>query len=133
MEKGEQLHDGATVLVVEDDTAVRESLTMLLEAAGFRVESFASAKEFLGRCEPEQPGCLILDVRLPGMSGIELHEELVRRGADLPTIFLTGHGSREVSAEARLRGVVAVFQKPCPPDELIEAVGNAIGTVRDST
>jgi FixJ family two-component response regulator len=129
----EQQRDRATVLVVEDDTAVRESLTLLLEAAGFRVESFSSAKDFLHRGEPAQSGCLILDVRLPGMSGIELHEELMRRGVTLPTIFLTGHGSPEVSGESRQPGVVAVLEKPCPPDELIEAVGNAIGTVRGSS
>jgi len=127
MGMGEQRHDEATVFVVEDDTAVRESLILLLEAAGFRVESFASAKEFLAGSAPRQPGCLILDVRLPGMSGIELHEELVRRGFTPATIFLTGHGSPEVSGDANLCGVVAVLEKPCSPEELIKAVSSAIG------
>jgi two-component system response regulator FixJ len=123
-----QPREAPTVFVVEDDPAVRDSLTFLIASSDLRVESFASATDFLAVHEPKRPGCLVLDVRLPGMSGVELHEQLVRAGTSLPTIFLTGHAPPEVSEEARRRGVVAVFEKPCPPEELIAAIHKAIGT-----
>jgi FixJ family two-component response regulator len=119
--------DTPTVVLVEDDPPVRESLTAVIEASGLRVKSFASAKDFLAACDPQQASCLVLDVGLPGPSGIALHEELVRHDVCLPTIFLTGHAPPDVSDEARRRGVVAVFEKPCHPDQLIEAILSAIG------
>jgi two-component system response regulator FixJ len=118
----EQPPDGPTVFLVEDDAVVRDSLVVLVEVEGFRVEAFSSAADFLASYDPTRPGCLVLDVRLPDMSGTELHERLLRAGIRLPTIFLTGHAPPEMSEESRSRGVVAVFEKPCPADDLVEAI-----------
>jgi FixJ family two-component response regulator len=116
-----------TVFLVEDDVAVRESLTLLFKLSNLRVESFASAQEFLAGYDPKRPGCLVLDVHLPGIDGVELHRRLTRDGAYVPTIFLTGHAPPDVSEENLRRGVIAVFEKPCAPEALIEAVRGALG------
>ncbi len=115
-----------TVFVVEDEPAVRESLTMVVESWGLRVEAFASAKEFLARHDASRRGCLVLDVHLSDTSGVELHERLVRAGTCIPTIFVTGHAPPGMSEESRERGVVAVFEKPCPPDALLAAIRKAL-------
>lgn len=121
--------DEPTVFLVEDDDAVRESLTALVELSNLRVESYGSATEFLSSYDPGRRGCLVLDVHLPGgTSGVDLHDQLTRDGAFLPTIFLTGHAPPEVSEESRRRGVVAVFEKPCSPDDLIDAIHRALTT-----
>ena len=118
--------DDASVVLVEDDTAVRDSLVSMFELAGFRVESFESGSQFLSAYDPERRGCLVLDVNLPGMSGTELHDRLIAAGTVIPTVFLTGHAPPEVSEEARKQGVVAVFEKPCLPAELIRVVERAL-------
>ena len=117
--------DRATVVLVEDDASVRRSLTLLLDVEGFAVESFSSAKELLGGCNPPRPACMLLDVRLPGMSGVELYQALVADGRSLPVVFLTGHGPPELS-EALRHGVVRMLEKPCDPDVLLEAIREAI-------
>jgi two-component system, LuxR family, response regulator FixJ len=119
---------GSTVFIVEDDASVRDSLVTLFEMSNLQVEAFASGKEFLSRYDPKRRGCLVLDVNLPGMSGTELHDRLTAAGTTIPTVFLTGHAPPAVSEEARRRGVVAVFEKPCMPEKLIDAVRDAIGT-----
>jgi FixJ family two-component response regulator len=124
-----QRADATTIFIVDDDAAVRDSLAMLVELSGFRVESFACATDFLAAYDPPRPGCLILDVRLPDMSGPELHELLVRKGVHVPTIFLTGHAPLRESPESRRRGVVAVFEKPCPAEELIDVIRKATAGV----
>jgi FixJ family two-component response regulator len=121
-----QTPDEPTVFLVEDDAAVRNSLALVIELSNLRVELFASGKEFLDQHDPKRRGCLVLDVHLPGMSGIELHEQLVSEGTYFPTIFLTGHDPPHISEEARRRGVVAVFEKPCPPEALIDAIRKAL-------
>jgi FixJ family two-component response regulator len=120
------MSDSPTVFLVEDDAAVRDSLVSMFELAGFNVESFESGPHFLSHHDPERRGCLVLDVNLPGMTGTELHEQLAAAGTVIPTVFLTGHAPPEVSEKARKQGVVAVFEKPCVPAELIRAVAQAL-------
>ena len=111
-----------TVFVVDDDDAVRDSLRLLLKSAGIPAEAFGSAQEFLAVYDAAQPGCLVLDVRMPGMSGLELQEELNARGAMLPIIFITGHGDVPMAVEAMQRGAMDFLQKPFRDQDLLDAV-----------
>jgi FixJ family two-component response regulator len=115
-----------TVYVVEDDAAVRDALAQLLEGRRFRVKLFESAERFLEACEPGQAGCLLLDLRLPGMSGIDLQETLAARGIDLPIIFLTGHGDVPSSVRALRAGAVDFLQKPADGRTLLARVSEAL-------
>jgi DNA-binding NtrC family response regulator len=110
------------VCVVDDDAAIRESISSLLRAEGIRVETYASAKEFLGRVSREQPSCLVLDVDLPGLSGLDLQRELVRMDVVIPTIFLTGHGDIPMSVRAIQAGALDFLTKPVDPDDLLGAI-----------
>ena len=115
----------AVVYVVDDDEAVRDSLRWLLEANGFRVQVFASAEEFLNADRPgriDRPGCLLLDVRMPGMSGLQLHDELLRRGSTLPLIFITGHGDVGMAVSSMKKGAVDFLEKPFSDEELCAVV-----------
>jgi FixJ family two-component response regulator len=94
-----------TVFIVDDDAGVRDSLAMLLELKGFRTRTFAAAEAFLAEYRPEWPGCLVLDLRMPGMTGLELQAELARRGSTLPVIIVTAHGNRDHTHRAPGRGV----------------------------
>ncbi len=115
------------VYVVDDDEAVRDSMRWLLEANGFEVSTFASAEEFLARLpEPEPIGCLLLDVRMPGMSGLELHEELVRRGSALPLIFVTGHGDVPMAVSRMKKGAHDFLEKPFSDAQLRQLVGDCL-------
>lgn len=118
--------DQSTVFVVDDDEAVRRSLAALIGLFNFPVECFGSAQEFLAAYDRQRFGCLVLDIRLPGLSGLDLHNALVEGGTHLPTIFITGHASPALGEEAARRGVVAVFQKPFRPQALIEAIRAAL-------
>jgi two-component system, LuxR family, response regulator FixJ len=111
-----------TVFVVDDDESVRGSLRFLLRAAGLESRAFGSAQEFLAAYDPVQPGCLVLDVRMPGMSGLELQQELNIRGAILPVIFITGHGDIPMAVEAMQHGAHDFLQKPFRDEDLIERV-----------
>ncbi|NYT57667.1 response regulator transcription factor [Alcaligenaceae bacterium] len=102
----------STVFIVDDDEAVRDSLRWLLEANGYRVRSFSGAEEFLHTYEPDQVGVLIADVRMPGMSGLELQEELNRRGAPLPIVFITGHGDVPMAVTTMKKGAIDFLEKP---------------------
>jgi FixJ family two-component response regulator len=115
-----------TVYVVDDDEAVRSSLKLLLKSAGVASEAFASAQEFLAGYEASQPGCLVLDVRMPGMSGLELQHELNLRGATLPVIFITGHGDIPMAVEAMQHGAFDFLQKPFRDQELLDRVQKAL-------
>ena len=119
-----------TVFVVDDDDAVRNSLRMLLKSAGVHAEASASAQEFLSTYEVTQPGCLVLDVRMPGMSGLEMQHELNLRGATLPVIFITGHGDIPMAVEAMQHGAFDFLQKPFRDQELLDRVQRAL--VRDA-
>jgi DNA-binding NtrC family response regulator len=110
------------VCVVDDDESVRESLSSLLRSEGIRVETFASAPEFLARQSSEPPACLILDIDLPKLNGLELQRELIRTGQHIPIIFLTGHGDIPMSVRAIRAGAIEFLTKPFEPDELIDAV-----------
>ena len=115
------------VYVVDDDEAVRDSMRWLLEANGFEVAAFASAEEFLARLpDPEPIACLLLDVRMPGMSGLELHEELVRRGSTLPLIFVTGHGDVPMAVSRMKMGAHDFLEKPFSDSQLHQLVSECL-------
>ena len=115
------------VYVVDDDEAVRDSMRWLLEANGFAVTTFASAEQFLARLpDPEPVACLLLDVRMPGMSGLELHEELVRRGSALPLIFITGHGDVPMAVSRMKKGACDFLEKPFSDAQLRQLVADAL-------
>jgi FixJ family two-component response regulator len=113
------------VFIVDDDVSVRESLELLIRTAGWRPETFASAQEFLSRPRPSVPRCLVLDVTLPGLSGLELQEQLVEQ-TDMPIIFITGHGDVPMSVQAMKAGAVEFLTKPFNDDVLLDAIRGAI-------
>ncbi len=115
-----------TVFVVDDDEGVRTSLSILLDSAGYRPCAFASAGDFLAQYDLASPGCLLLDMRMPGMSGMELLQELSRRGAFLPVIFLTGHGDVPMAVEAIKSGAFDFLQKPFSPRDLLDHIARAL-------
>lgn len=115
-----------TVFVVDDDDAVRQSLKLLFKSAGIAAETAASAQEFLAAYDPAQPGCLVLDVRMPGMSGLELQEYLAERNVPLPIVFLTGHGDIPMAVRAVRRGAWEFLQKPVDDGQLLAAVDAAL-------
>jgi len=115
------------VAVVDDDIAVRESLQSLIRSTGLDAKVFASAEEFLDGSLPPKPSCLVLDVRLPGMSGIELHHHLVARDYKVPVVFITAHASDDrARSEAASDWTVAYLTKPFDEDELLDAVNAAL-------
>ena len=114
------------IFVVDDDAAVRHSTEMLIRSMGLRAESFASAAEFLEDFDPQQPGCVILDIRMPEMSGLELQEHLRERDATIPVIFVTGHGDVPMAVKAMKAGAVDFIQKPFRDQELIDRVHAAL-------
>jgi FixJ family two-component response regulator len=116
----------ATVFVVDDDPAVLKSLSRLLRSAGLGAATFTSAREFLDRHDPSAPGCLLLDVAMPGLNGLELQQALVASGHELPIVFLTGHGDIPMSVQAMKRGAVDFLTKPVLDDDLLQAVRVAI-------
>jgi len=116
----------AIVHIVDDDEAICSSLRMLLKSRGMPAVSHGSAEEFLAKYDPEQPGCLVLDVRMPGMSGLELQDELNRRGAIIPVIFITGHGDVPMAVEAMQHGATDFLQKPFADQEFAERIQRAL-------
>ncbi|HTT05767.1 MAG TPA: response regulator transcription factor [Steroidobacteraceae bacterium] len=116
----------ATVFVIDDDEAVRNSLRLLLKSVGLAVRTFASAQEFLPTYAADQPGCLILDIRMPGMSGLELQQQLNLRGATIPVVFITGHGDIPMAVEAMQHGAFDFLQKPFRDQDLIDRVQRAL-------
>ncbi len=118
--------DEPLVYVVDDDEAVRDSLTLLLKAVGLTGQTFSSAAEFLNDYDPEQHGCLVADIRMPGMSGLDLQDELNRRGAQLPLIFITGHGDVPMAADAMKSGALDFIEKPFRDQDLLDRVQQAL-------
>src|SRR6266478_3860302 len=116
----------AIVFVVDDDPSVRRSTERLLRSAGLKVQTFSSAREFLAGHRPEGPACLVLDVRMPGLSGMELQRELAQSGTHIPIIFITGHGDIPMSVRAMKAGAVEFLTKPFRTRSLLEAVRAAI-------
>ena len=115
-----------TVFVVDDDQAVRRFLCGLITSVDVPVESYASAQDFLDSYEPGRPGCLLLDIRMPGMSGLELQQELDRRAIDLPVIILTGHGNVQVAVNAMKAGAVDFVEKPFNNELLLDRIQRAL-------
>jgi len=116
----------ATVFIVDDDASMRRALSLLLQSAGYRVETYASAEDFLRREHYSGVGCIILDVRMPGLSGMELQEKLVRFEHAMPIIFLTGHGELSMGVRAMKKGAAEFLTKPCEDEQLLGAVQGAI-------
>jgi two-component system response regulator FixJ len=114
------------IFVVDDDDSVRRSLARLLESMDYATETFASAEEFLKRERYDGIGCIILDIRMPGMSGLDLQEELNEAGFNMPIVFITGHGNVPISAQAMKKGAVDVLPKPFGEQELMNALNKAI-------
>jgi FixJ family two-component response regulator len=120
----------ATVYVVEDDPAVRESLAWVIESAGYRVEAFATAEAFLAAFDPERPACLITDVRMPGMSGLELQKHLAEKRIEIPLIFITAHGTVPAAVRAMRAGAIDYLLKPYNNEALLTRIAQAIGQAR---
>jgi FixJ family two-component response regulator len=116
----------ALVFIVDDDVSVREALRGLIRSAGLRVETFSSAKEFLRQKLPSVPACLVLDIRLPDMSGLELQRELAALNNPIPIIFISGHGDIPMSVRAMKAGAVEFLPKPFRNQDLLDAVQQAI-------
>jgi FixJ family two-component response regulator len=112
----------ATVFLVDDELPVRQSLSHLLRAAGLNVAAFVSAQAFLDHYDPSAPGCLVLDLAMPGLNGLELQEALAANGSALPIVFLTGHGDLPSGVRAMKRGAVDFLAKPVDATDLIEAI-----------
>ena len=119
-----------TVFLVDDDEAVRDSLALLMKSVALTSRSFASAGDFLAAYDPDSPGCLILDIRMPGMSGMELQQKLMDMRAKLPIIFITGHGDIPMAVEAMQRGAVDFIPKPFRDDELLDRINKALDNDR---
>ncbi len=119
---------GQTVFIVDDDDAVRDALLELLASVGIAAQGFPSAADFLGRFDPALSGCLVLDIRMPGMSGMELHARLRELGSHLPVIFITGHGDVPMAVEAMKNGAVEFIQKPFRDQQLLDCIQGALDT-----
>jgi FixJ family two-component response regulator len=115
-----------TVYIVDDDSGVRSSIRVLMKSVGLAAMPFASAKEFLEAYHPNNPGCLVLDIRMPGLSGLELQEALNERGAVIPVIFITGHGDIPMAVDAMRHGAFDFLQKPFRDQDLIDRIQQAL-------
>ncbi len=122
-------HPG-TVFIVDDDAAVRRSLARLMRASGLEVRDFRSAQEFLAAATVSGPSCVVLDLRMPGMTGLELQAEMERRHLELPIIFVTGHGDVPSCAQALKAGALEFLEKPFDGEQLLESVRQAIARHR---
>ncbi len=114
------------VYIVDDDDAMRDSLQWLLESQGFAVTAYASAEDFLAACRDGMAGCIVLDVRMPGMSGLELYEKLNSRQCTLPVIFITGHGDVPMAVSALKKGAVDFIEKPFSDKEMLRLIGQCL-------
>ena len=129
----EPLNTGTeTVFVVDDDLSVREALSSLIRSVGYQVQTFASAVDFLQQPRPACVSCLVLDVRMPGLSGLDLQGEFARSGEPIPIIFITGHGDIPMAVRAIKAGAVEFLAKPFRDDDLLAAIRNALAQDRAS-
>ena len=124
------MSEAPTIFVVDDDDAVRGSLELTLRLAGLRVESFASAQAMLQAFDPDRPGCLLLDQRMPGMSGLELQRALIERGSTLPVIFLSAYGDVPTTVLAVKRGALDFLEKPVSKERLLSRIEEALAQDR---
>ena len=114
------------IAIVDDDPSVREGLSSLIRSVGLRVETFASAQEFLSRSGAETPSCLVLDLQMPGLSGLDLQKQMAEAGMEIPIVFLTGHGDIPASVRAMKAGAVEFLTKPFEEQDLLRAIEEAI-------
>ena len=114
------------VFVIDDDPSMRGAIKRLLDAVGFKVETFGSGQDFLKNELPDAPACVVLDVRLPGSSGLDLQREMTERGINIPIIFITGHGDIPMSVQAMKAGAVEFLTKPFRDQDLLDAISQAI-------
>lgn len=120
-----------TIFIVDDDPAIRTAMQALLDSVNLRHEIFASADEFLQHEEQHRSGCLVLDIRMPGLGGLELQDELIARGSTLPIIFITGHGDVPMAVDAMQKGAVDFIQKPFRDQELLDRIREALTADRE--
>ena len=125
-------HAPPIVFVVDDDVSVRESLELLIQCVGWHVETFASASEFLAQPRPSVPSCLVLDVSMPGLNGLELQKRIANDRTDMPIIFITGYGDIPMTVEAMKAGAVEFLTKPFTDDVLLSAIRQAIERSREA-
>lgn len=118
---------GPVVFVVDDDVSVRRALASLIGSVSIRVECFASPEDFLSRRSSESPSCVILDVRLPGVSGLDVQQELARAGQQIPIIFITAHGDIPMAVRAMKAGAIEFLPKPFRDEDLLDAIRQALG------
>jgi RNA polymerase sigma factor (sigma-70 family) len=116
----------ATVFVIDDDPAVRESLQWLIESVGLNVETYSTAQEFLDAFDRDRPGCLVLDVRMPGISGLDLHDQLASQQIRIPVIIITGHADVPMAVRAMKAGVVDFIEKPFSDELLLDRIRAAL-------
>jgi FixJ family two-component response regulator len=131
VKRGSQFTD-ATVFVVDDDPSMREALSSLIRSVKLGVETFSSAREFLRRSQPDTASCLVLDVRLPGLNGLDLQQHLIRKGVHLPIIFITGQGDIPMSVRAIKAGALEFLTKPFRKQDLLRAIEQAIERDREA-
>lgn len=130
---GDPVTTEQTVFIVDDDEAMRDSLTWLLESNGLRVRAFESGEAFLDACCAVMAGCLVLDVRMPGMSGLELHERLQAMNSPLPIIFVTGHGDVPMAVSALKKGAADFIEKPFNDKEILRLIEQCLATDREQS
>jgi FixJ family two-component response regulator len=118
--------DDASVFIIDDDASMRAAMQRLLKSVGLRAESFATPQEFLQRGLPDGPNCLVLDVRLPGMSGLDVQRRLIETGVQIPIIFITGHGDIPMTVKAMKSGAVEFLTKPFRDQDLLDAIQQAL-------
>lgn len=123
---GESRQGNAVIAIVDDDFSVRRSLQRLVRSAGWKAESFATAQEFLARTGPETPSCVVSDLQLPGLSGLDLQKRMAEVGLEIPIVFLTGHGNIPASVQAMKAGAVEFLTKPVDEQNLFRAIHEAI-------
>ena len=123
--------ENPTVFIVDDDPAIRFAMQALMDSVDVPHEIYGSGDEFLEKVEEHRPGCLVLDIRMPGLGGLELQEELISRGSTLPIIFITGHGDVPMAVEAMQKGAVDFIQKPFRDQDLLDRVREALLTDRE--
>ena len=122
--------ESSVVYIVDDDPSMRKFLRRLVSLSGLQSETFTSAEEFLRSVHPDTPGCLLLDVKMPGLSGLDLQRELSRAGLHMPIIFMTGHGDIPMSVQAMKAGAVSFLTKPLQNQELLDAIQEAANLAR---
>jgi FixJ family two-component response regulator len=132
MARAAEASKAATVYVVDDDEGMRRALSLLLNTVGYQTAAFASPKEFLAKFKADASGCLVLDIRMPGMSGLELQQHLNRLGSMLPVIFITGHGDVPMAVQAMKEGAFEFVQKPFREQDLLDRINHALEQDREN-